>query len=214
MQHDKQNFSEKLLKASEEGKTAEVVELLERGADPNIQNIRGNTPIHLAAYHTNPQTTKLLLQYHANPNIQNIDGDTPLHLAAYHTNPQTTEVLLQHHANPNIQNIIGDTPLHLATLNNNPQTTEVLLQHNADPNIQDADGHTPIYYAITKHYHEIAEVIGKYTDMKKEDKELHNAIGTILRNNEDEHAHTLKDWARRAFEPENHVQHKTTKQRS
>ena len=56
--------------------------LLEKGADPNIQEKRSkNTPLHIAASLSNFIATRLLLQYGANRHIKNHDGRTPLDLA-------------------------------------------------------------------------------------------------------------------------------------
>lgn len=57
----------------------EVLKLfLERGANPNMQNLNGHTPLHFAtAKSGHPEIVKLLLDYGANPKIPNFKGDLP-----------------------------------------------------------------------------------------------------------------------------------------
>jgi ankyrin repeat protein len=49
-------------------------ELLLAGADPNVQDPDGNTPLHISR---EKELTDLLLEYGANPNIRNKAGELP-----------------------------------------------------------------------------------------------------------------------------------------
>ncbi len=51
--------------------------LLMRGADPNVQNISGQTPLHLAADQKNIKAYKLLKKYGANETIRDYNKKTP-----------------------------------------------------------------------------------------------------------------------------------------
>ena len=85
---------EEIFDAIENNDFPKLKELLEKGADPNIQNQCGKTPLHLLK---NIKQTKLLLESGANPNIQNINGDTPLHLIM---NVEQIKLLLEKGASP------------------------------------------------------------------------------------------------------------------
>ena len=52
---------------------------LEKGADPNLQDIHGNTPLWTAVFNSKEtkEIVRLLLRYHADPNIENKHGKTP-----------------------------------------------------------------------------------------------------------------------------------------
>ena len=56
--------------------------LLERSADPNIQDIHGNSPLWTAIFNSmdEKRVVKLLLQHGANPNLTNIYNKTPANL--------------------------------------------------------------------------------------------------------------------------------------
>ena len=56
--------------------------ILTNKADPNIQDIHGNTPLHLAAIREHPAYLSILLAAGAQPNKQNNNKKTPLHYAA------------------------------------------------------------------------------------------------------------------------------------
>eukprot|EP00756_Hemistasia_phaeocysticola_P025475 Hpha_TRINITY_DN16008_c3_g2::TRINITY_DN16008_c3_g2_i1::g.120519::m.120519/K06694/PSMD10; 26S proteasome non-ATPase regulatory subunit 10 len=74
----------------------EVVEfLLEKGADPCHTDVRGVTPLHLAAYSNSRRSTRLLLaQKGVDPNAQDEKGCSPMHLAAHRASTDVVEMLL------------------------------------------------------------------------------------------------------------------------
>ena len=71
--------------------------LLEYGADPNIQNGYGRTPLHHAASSGIIEIVKELLDYGADPNVPNNNRWTPLHEA---NSDAVKQLLLNYEANP------------------------------------------------------------------------------------------------------------------
>ena len=61
----------------------QIRELLERGADPNVRNFRGETPLHRAAIR-NPDldVSRTLIGAGADVDAQDEKGATPLHRGA------------------------------------------------------------------------------------------------------------------------------------
>lgn len=76
------NGETRLFRAVAEGSAGIVKKLLKDGADPNIANHQGISPLHLAAYWGETEITRLLLAHRADPAAATPDGWTPLHAAA------------------------------------------------------------------------------------------------------------------------------------
>lgn len=55
--------------------------MLERGADPNLQDVVGNTPLHLAACTNHTEMVTLLLKYGTDVTTLDKSGRSPLQLA-------------------------------------------------------------------------------------------------------------------------------------
>jgi hypothetical protein len=91
-----------------------IKKLLEEGADPNIRDGDGNTPLHFTASKGCAEVARLLLRHGADPNAQDKTGETPLHVAAYWGRVDVVRLLLEHGADPSIRNRDGKTPLDLA----------------------------------------------------------------------------------------------------
>ncbi|XP_044760466.1 serine/threonine-protein phosphatase 6 regulatory ankyrin repeat subunit A-like isoform X2 [Coccinella septempunctata] len=75
--------------------------LLDRGADPNIPDIKGRTPICFSVHLGNETITKMLIDHHADVNIEDAFGNTPIQ-EALSGKPTITmvKVLLSSGANP------------------------------------------------------------------------------------------------------------------
>lgn len=76
--------------------------LLKSGADPNIPNIYGETPLYQAVDIGSHKLINLLLEQGANPNLQQQDGDTPLHIAAIKGDFKVVKLLLLYKADPTL----------------------------------------------------------------------------------------------------------------
>ncbi|WP_353287620.1 ankyrin repeat domain-containing protein [Wolbachia endosymbiont (group B) of Gerris lacustris] len=101
--------------------------LLEAGANPDIQNDKGRTPLH---YTDVLASAASLLKGKANPNIQDHRGETPLHHAASIGHADYVNLLIEKKANSNIQDKKGATPLQIAIDNHHYYIEECFLTNN------------------------------------------------------------------------------------
>jgi ankyrin repeat protein len=74
--------------------------LLQKGADPNLRDDKGNTPLVLAALGGREDLAQLLLLFKANPNLGNASGQTPLILAVGNRDIPMVRLLLTNGADP------------------------------------------------------------------------------------------------------------------
>ena len=138
--------------AIQTGNPAEVVTCLQRGADVNMPDSDGNTPLFYACEKNNADIVRLLLQAGANVNALNDYGSTPLiNCMLYGGSEEVVRLLIDAGADVNVADVDACTPLHYVTLPENEEETRaavpimrMLLEHGASPNVQDLCGDTPL----------------------------------------------------------------------
>ncbi|KAK9873394.1 hypothetical protein WA026_022457 [Henosepilachna vigintioctopunctata] len=88
--------------------------MLREGADPNIHDGNGNTPLHIMCAQKEMKKSlsfvRLLLEYNADINSTNNEGKTPLHLAIENVCEEMVDFLLKNDADINIADKNGVTP--------------------------------------------------------------------------------------------------------
>jgi len=96
----------------------EATRLLAAGADPNIADKEGLTPLHFAASMQAEQTAKVLLEQGALVTATDRHGNTPLWTAVanYRGKCDLIALLRAYGADPYHRNRAGRTPLKLARL--------------------------------------------------------------------------------------------------
>ncbi|KAI9454092.1 ankyrin repeat-containing domain protein [Russula earlei] len=116
--------------------------LLKHGADVNLREARGKTPLHLPSEgggsRKGPdvprmvaEAARLLLQYGADVNAPRDDGMTPLHVAAECGSVQVARVLLEHGANVDAKDSDGSTAFQVALNGKSVEMRNLFLQHGA-----------------------------------------------------------------------------------
>ena len=140
--------------------------LIEKGADVNIKNIKGDTPLHIAIKNQNTEIIELLIRKRAKLNVKNNKGKTPLHLARQ---SEIVKLLIEKGADVNAKDREGKTPLFMRSGLN---TNKFLIEKGADVNIRDNKGMTPLHYAIQRKLWKISKLlIEKGTNVNIKDNE-------------------------------------------
>ena len=112
-------------------------QLLKYGADPNIPDKKGRTPLNILCRKSkSKQLIELFLQHGADPNILDNNGWDPLgFLSKWSMNDDYFEIirlLVQHKANLT-RHYNNRSAVHFSALGFNPKTLELLLQSGAKP---------------------------------------------------------------------------------
>jgi ankyrin repeat protein len=116
-----------------------VALLLKRGANINIVDKWGDTPLNTALLHNKKNVIGLLITSGADVRHAGTWGHTPLHQAAINGDAETTKLLLDRGADPNTLDDDGDTPLDTAS---NAAVADYLLAHRAHISAISVDGTT------------------------------------------------------------------------
>lgn len=121
--------------------------LLEKGADVNVSDVYGISPLHLAAELDNEKIIYLLIKKGASPHALDADGCAPMHYAAMarKDNPEIIKVLASCKCDINPKDKSGRTPLHIAARKNNAKVIKELLLLGASINAKDSSGVTPLH---------------------------------------------------------------------
>lgn len=88
--------------------------LLAKGADPNFENERGQTALHVAAANGSINIIDLLSNYDADPNWEDHIGDSPLHTAVKSMQEKIALKLISIGADVDQKNNNGKTPRSIA----------------------------------------------------------------------------------------------------
>jgi hypothetical protein len=150
----------------------DIVELLIRaGANPNVKDQEGLTPLHLAAgNHSSTNLASTLISEGANVNAKNKYGYTPLHIVAFSPLKDLAELLIGAGANIHAQDKDGKTPLHFAASYRRNDTAALLIHAGANIHAQDKDGKTPLDIAKKYKNTQMIQLLEKA--IEKQNKQL------------------------------------------
>jgi ankyrin repeat protein len=138
--------------ASGQGNLAMVELLLRLGADPNVQDAGGHTPLYCVANECRTSEGGIVVRALAKggADVNANDGVkrcTALHMAARRGNVEVAEALLDCGAEIDARDSLGETPLRRSVNCNNPQVASLLLARGADVHSIGSKGLTPLLAA-------------------------------------------------------------------
>ena len=149
-----------LIKASRNQNVVLVQSILKIGADVNVQDENGFTPLHIASENGNVTLVDLLLKFGADVNIRNSKKETPIYFAVINRHFEVLEKLLVNDADLNVE---GEPLLHLAIHEKfgqpNLQIVKTLLDYGADIETRDVKGRRPLQVAIHKKNDQIIKLL-------------------------------------------------------
>ncbi len=177
-----------------------VEKLLTRGANPNIKDSSGDTPLHYAAYQGNAAVVELLLKRGADVHAVDNAGMTPLFVICCYQRyikervkdiTPVMQLLIDYGAQVNAKNPSSNyypTPLHHA-VGGSAASVKLLLQHKADSNAQNEYGETTFQCAaqhckyakdITKEISLLKTMLDNGANINAQDKEGNTALHMLL----------------------------------
>jgi ankyrin repeat protein len=118
--------------AAKEGHAPVVALLLSKGADVNVKDRAGKSPLCIAGENGKVEVLKQLLDAKSDVNMTDRMGGTPLMWAAALGTPDTVGLLIDRGATVNVVDKNGLTPLLWAASTGDPRTVELLIARKAD----------------------------------------------------------------------------------
>jgi ankyrin repeat protein len=114
------------------GDAASARILLEHGANPNLRNKTGSTPLDDAALSGNKDLIEMLLAHGADLSAQDPESKSaPLHYAASFGRLEAVRILVEHGADVSAKNSKGQTALQLAMSNQQEEVAAFLRSHGS-----------------------------------------------------------------------------------
>jgi ankyrin repeat protein len=141
------HFFTPLHEAAWRGDETKVLYIVD-GAEIDVTDILGWTPLHHAAFFGRLQVASLLLDKGAELDAMNSDGRTPLHCAAECGHLPVAALLLDKGAQLEAKDKDGWTPLHLAAWKGRLQVASLLVDKGAELDAKTTYfGRTPLHLA-------------------------------------------------------------------
>ena len=150
--------------ACKKGDLSIVKKVLEAGADPNITDEFGFTPLMRAVLSTGTsykdKSSIVTDLYKHNSNINavyvpsqvpgsspHVEGSTAMHMTIGENHPLHVQALVDYGAALDARDVHGRTPLHIASIQGHHHLIKLLAPSQESFHFEDNDGCTPLYYA-------------------------------------------------------------------
>jgi ankyrin repeat protein len=165
--------------------------LIENGADLNVQDKSGDTPLHIATSYTKKiELAKLLIEKKADINARDIYGYTPLFKLSWLLKGgyDLLQLMLKNGANLNVRCNNGKTLLHSGKNSKDEQLLSFLIDNLHQDIDATGTGHTALLAAITAKNTVYAKLLidkGANVNVRLSSKESHTPLRAAIKNNLD-----------------------------
>lgn len=124
--------------------------LLEKGADPNLQNNDDylSTPLMECSNYNAVDIAKLLIAHGADINKQDKNDDPVINWTAYYGQVEFTKLLLDNHAKTNLKSIHSDGVMQVALKEYQYEVVDLLMQYNISEHKVDSAS-LPLIHAVS-----------------------------------------------------------------
>jgi len=197
------SFDQELYFATKENNTETLSMLLLHGAGADVQDMKGFTPVNVAASLNNTKAMRLLLDNGADADQGNEKGWTPVLIATHYNNLEALSMLLDYGADANQVNKKGQTPVLVASGENNTEALKILLDHGADADQRDVNGWTPVLVASGKNNTEALKILLDHgaDAYSAESSGMTPVCAAAVQQNSTEALKMLLDYAAKAGQP-------------
>lgn len=134
------------------GDRNKIERLMLRGADPDLADGEGRTPLHNLANSSNERSLSLLLENGGNVHAKNRRGGTPLHDFTFQ-NTCTRKILacfVDHGADLDASDGGGWTAMHWVVRSGNIAMIDAFIERGANIECSSRSGATPLTYALSR----------------------------------------------------------------
>ena len=136
-----------------------ILELLKNGANINVKDENGWTPLTWAVSKGWVSAVRLFLEKGADDPLGDNSGRLPIHHAAQRGYKHIAELLAKRHSTLNQKNKLGETPLHLAALEGHVEVVRFLLTENAVVDLLDKKGRTALHRSVQGQHSDIVDIL-------------------------------------------------------
>ena len=190
------SLNQELLTSIEQLNEEKVASFLEKGADPDMRNKKGDTLLNIAlsSETISPKIVELLVENGAHLNYVSSDRVTPLMCAVYniHVPTETVSYLLQAGASVYSRDTYGQTPLLYATGREDIALVDLLLTYGANVNETDADGNTLLFEAVRQGYENLfSYLVDQGADLTVRDYQGATLLMSAIENKQEKMAYLL-----------------------
>ncbi|MGB6449726.1 MAG: ankyrin repeat domain-containing protein [Steroidobacteraceae bacterium] len=145
------------------GQDAAALKQVNAGANVNVPQGDGSTPLDWASYRLDKGLVKALLRHGANPNAMNNFGSSPLEEAVKAADLDLVKVLIRAGAKVDLANADDQTPLMLASRIGTLKIVKLLVRHGANVNAREKwRGQTAIMWAAAEGHADVTEYLVKH----------------------------------------------------